>query len=322
MTDTSHWKNAVSGKFSNAADWTDGVPGVGVIDAIGARYSVLVDTSAAIQSLTLNSAQATLHNSAVLNVTGALDIERGKLSPENDGSAQSLTLGTGIARFFEDQGLQFSIAGAFDIRNGTASLDGTCSAQTLTMDTAGATLNMFAGDLTVRGAFEIDKGSVSLDESDCRTQSLTLDTRYAAFTETSDSSVHIAGALTIDKGSVTLAGTNNSVGSVTVHGGGSLHADGTIGDGPITITSGGKIFGSFTQNDIAVSGSVFIEPSAGAVIGGHFTFAPIQTTSCTSGAKEAPRLCRAALHHLTPARTSSQSRRSNSSPTAPTPSPC
>ncbi|HEY1710870.1 MAG TPA: hypothetical protein VGG10_21575 [Rhizomicrobium sp.] len=242
-----------------------------MIDATGARYNVVVDTSAQIQSLTLDSAKVTLLNSAVLNVAGALEIDKGKVSLENYGSAQSLTMGSEKAAFIEDQGLQFSVAGAFDIHGGTASIDGTFSTQSLTMDNAGATLNMFDGDLTVTGAFEIDKGTVSVDDSDWAAQSLTLDSSQASFTETSDSVVDIAGALTINKGSVTLAGSNNTVGSITIHGGGSLYTDGAKGNGLVTITSGGKLFGA-SANNIAVSGNVFIGPAI--EMGAHFTFAP------------------------------------------------
>ncbi|MEM1186164.1 MAG: hypothetical protein AAGI53_14325 [Planctomycetota bacterium] len=78
------WLDAVDGTWSDAARWTGGVPGATsdvTIDATGAAYTSTINADFLINSLTLDSADATLvlQSNSVLEVAGTADLNAGLL---------------------------------------------------------------------------------------------------------------------------------------------------------------------------------------------------------------------------------------------------
>ena len=77
------WLNPIDGNWSDASNWSDGVPTVDddvVIDADGSEYTVTVDTNAEVAGLTLGSADATLSLIfRTLTVNGDFNINAGSV---------------------------------------------------------------------------------------------------------------------------------------------------------------------------------------------------------------------------------------------------
>ena len=86
---TSTWTNAVSGDWDIAANWTPNTffPNNGnggfathdaIIDAVGANYTVTLDTNVTVEDLTLSSANATLrHTTGTFTATDGIDLLAG-----------------------------------------------------------------------------------------------------------------------------------------------------------------------------------------------------------------------------------------------------
>ena len=134
------WTSAVTGQWSNAADWsTDTVPNGGsavTIAAVGTYIVTISSTTvASAASLTLSATSATLADSGTLDMGGVFAISAGKFGLDG-GTVSGGTIEVGTSGSF--------------VVNGNASLDAVAFDGALTVGSA-ATLNI-SGGITLAGS--------------------------------------------------------------------------------------------------------------------------------------------------------------------------
>jgi hypothetical protein len=155
---TSIWTSAVSGDWSNAADWTGGVPNsltAGVQISVPGTYTVDIagGESFSAGSIGLNDAGATLQINGTLTLKGALNLTAGSLYLGGTINGGAINAGKSAGITFAGGTLAgVTWAGALTIGSGSVNVSGG-----LTLTGAGGS---GAGSLNVTG------GTVTVEDSE------------------------------------------------------------------------------------------------------------------------------------------------------------
>jgi fibronectin-binding autotransporter adhesin len=209
---TSTWNSSASGDWSDAADWTGGVPNSATANATiveSGTYTIDIASSEtfAVGSVTLNDANATLEIDGALNLTDTLNITSGDLLLT--GKINGGTIDTGGGTFTSSGGTLDGVTVDGTIATGSENPALTISGG-LTMAGAGGTgagqISMSGGELDLSGSETISNVNISMNGGD--------------IVPTYGGTVTLASSVTINDASTTAA----FLGSYGINGAG----DGTI----------------------------------------------------------------------------------------------
>lgn len=146
------WAAAVSGNFTDATKWTNGVPGpddTAIIDATGASYTVTLDANRTVDNFALNSTDATfVANSKTFTVDVFAALTQGQVTWNNSTWAGAGPLVNSSRMTFQGNS---RISSTWN-QNGVVLVEGTStSSTTLTVDVG----------FSNSGRFELDSSSAS-----------------------------------------------------------------------------------------------------------------------------------------------------------------
>ncbi|MEN0020587.1 MAG: hypothetical protein AAF747_06875 [Planctomycetota bacterium] len=274
----SNWQNPFDGSWGNAANWSNGVPNgnlqQAVIDASGFDYVVELDISRSVDSLLIDSDNATLQITSRSLSTNSINVQRGRISL-NSGSLSGSTIA--------NSGTITAVGGS--------TISSTIFAQQGTLDittVAGVTTSLTrSGDMTNSGTMNLTSTTNNISQifaSSTITNSGTFNVlpgnggsrllSIANLVNTSTGSINIETNTPFNRTSSTLSnsGTLSTAPGATLTFGGSglLNFNqnaGTIDNqGGLAVTSDAFNFagGTITGNDVVISGGFINITGSGA----------------------------------------------------------
>jgi len=248
----STWTGSVSNDWSNAANWTDGVPGAGSTADIPSGTPTLSGTGTCGNLIIGSGASLTLAPGASLTISGDA-FSHGTFSGASDstvtysgtaeqyvmtGSYGSLTLSNAAGFIAEGT---ITASGTLGLNSGTLALNGTLTISSCTLDFSG-------GDIDYNGhAPVVYSGTATLEYSG-----------PGPYVTTDDEFPEAAGLANLTVG---------SAGGVT------LHADRTLA-GSLTLTNGELNADSYSLDigaDVVISGGDYVSGAGNLNVGGDWT---------------------------------------------------